>query len=165
LGFSIHCKCLVLEQNRSSFARQFFPYITSPATALSAKANADGTDFTYVRDPYTPGPIIAAASKPNTVCMVFAASASGEEIDSVDDNIGDRNNITSWQGADEVVNTVASRCSNTGEPVSYFGTWSMLISIGDQSSSFTPLDLFLCLGPTTRMSLRSFTLVYQVCVS
>jgi len=96
----------------SGFGSAFnlFPYLISPVTALRARAKGG---FTYVRDPYTPGPILAAASQPNTACLVFASSSSGEEIDSNSGNIGDRLNITSWHGADELVKTVASRCSNT----------------------------------------------------
>lgn len=93
---------------------QAFPYLVSPDAALSAKAKADGTSYTYVRDPYNTPAITAAASKAS-VCMVFISSDSGEEIDANDGNIGDRNNLTSWFNGDSLVKTVSSSCKNTGE--------------------------------------------------
>jgi len=94
-------------------AFNLFPYLVSPVSALRAQAQEDGGDFTFVRDPYNQAPIIAAASKPDTTCLVFTSSSSGEEIDAVDNNIGDRQNITSWHGGDELIKTVSARCANT----------------------------------------------------
>ena len=52
-------------------------------------------------------------AKQAEVAIVFANSDSGEGYLEVDNNFGDRNNLTFWQGADELVANVSATCNNT----------------------------------------------------
>jgi beta-glucosidase len=48
-----------------------------------------------------------------SICLVFANADSGEGYITVDGNVGDRKNLTLWQGADQVIQSVAANCNNT----------------------------------------------------
>lgn len=89
-----------------------FPYLVAPATALRARALADGTAFTSTRDNYN---LSAAASlaAPASAALVFVTADSGEAYLSVDNNAGDRNNLTLWDNGSSLIAAVASTNPNT----------------------------------------------------
>ena len=56
---------------------------------------------------------IQSVASQATVAIVFVNADSGEGYIQVDGNLGDRNNLTSWQGGDLLIQQVASLCNNT----------------------------------------------------
>jgi beta-glucosidase len=90
-----------------------FPYLITPDSAIQARVVADGGRYESVFDNYNTDAISALVSLPEATCIVFGNSDSGEGYISVDGNEGDRNNLTLWQNADEVIRIVSSQCSNT----------------------------------------------------
>ena len=89
-----------------------FPYLIAPNTALKAQAANDKTSYVNVSDNYDWAAITAAATGAE-VAIVFGNADSGEDYITIDGNQGDRNNLTLWQGADAVIELVASINPNT----------------------------------------------------
>lgn len=89
-----------------------FPYLISPNTALKAQAARDGSKYANVSNNYD-FDAVAKAVTGTDVAIVFANADSGEEYIHVDDNDGDRKNLTLWQGADALIAHVASIHPNT----------------------------------------------------
>lgn len=56
---------------------------------------------------------IESVASQSTVAIVFVNADSGEGYIQVDGNLGDRNNLTLWQGGDLLIEQVASMCNNT----------------------------------------------------
>jgi hypothetical protein len=91
-----------------------FPYLVTPLEALQARAAKDETWFEWVTDNYALDYIDQLAALPyNDACLVFINANSGEEVASVEDNHGDRNNLTAWHRGDALVEQVASQCNKT----------------------------------------------------
>ncbi|OTA66143.1 glycoside hydrolase family 3 protein [Hypoxylon sp. EC38] len=90
-----------------------FPYLVTPDSAIQAQVLADGGRYESVFDNSDTEAIISLASLSDATCIVFGNSDSGEGYISVDGNEGDRNNLTLWQNADEVIKIVSSNCNNT----------------------------------------------------
>lgn len=110
-----------------------FPYLVTPDSAIqNAVLNAGGA-YESSLDNYAITTNTALARRAN-VSIIFANSDSGEWYIEVDGmfgtvlgsncrsridlcnnigNLGDRNNLTFWKGADEAVDLVAGQCSNT----------------------------------------------------
>ena len=126
----------------SQWGTDYFPYLISPASAISARAAVDGSRYSYTRDPYNLSAIAAAASVGNTTCIAFASSSSGEGTDAFENNFGDRANITAWFNADNVIQTVAANCKNTSESDINNATSVLANTLMAQSSSSTLSDLF-----------------------
>ncbi|KAI0599636.1 putative beta-glucosidase A [Biscogniauxia sp. FL1348] len=89
-----------------------FPYLIAPATALEVQAEEDGSAFTNVESNWDLDTARAAASNAS-VAVVFVNANSGEGYVTLDGNFGDRNNLTLWNGGDELVKSVASVNPNT----------------------------------------------------
>ncbi|KAI0974693.1 glycosyl hydrolase family 3 N terminal domain-containing protein [Xylaria arbuscula] len=89
-----------------------FPYLISPATALEKRAGSDATLFTNVKSNWDLSAARAAASNTSTA-IVFVNADSGEGYKSLDGNLGDRKNLTLWNGGDELIAAVASVNPNT----------------------------------------------------
>ena len=89
-----------------------FPYLIAPATALRARAAADGTAYSEVKGNYDLGAARAAAAAAD-VALVFANADAGENFITIDGNAGDRNNLTLWKGGDALIEAVASVNPNT----------------------------------------------------
>ncbi|KAK3941996.1 putative glycoside hydrolase [Diplogelasinospora grovesii] len=88
-----------------------FPYLVSPAAALRRRAELDDTYwFETIDSPLTAVQRLAGAAD---VAIVFAAADAGENFVTVDGNAGDRNNLTLWNGGDELIQAVASYQKNT----------------------------------------------------
>lgn len=90
-----------------------FPYLVTPDTAIQAQVLADRGRYESIFDNYDLDAIQALVSQPDATCIVFGNSDSGEGYISVDGNEGDRNNLTLWQNADNVIKTVSTWCNNT----------------------------------------------------
>jgi beta-glucosidase len=91
-----------------------FPYLIDPAAALNTyiQANKPTTMVESIFSDFNYGAVTTSASNAD-VCLVFANADSGEGYITVDGNAGDRNNLTLWHGADTLITTTASVCSNT----------------------------------------------------
>ncbi|OBT83024.1 hypothetical protein VE02_07779 [Pseudogymnoascus sp. 03VT05] len=89
-----------------------FPYLIAPVDALRAQAETDRSTFVNVSNNYDLDAIRAAAAG-KSVALVFANADSGEDYITVDNNEGDRNNLTLWQNGDAVIAAVASVNPNT----------------------------------------------------
>lgn len=89
-----------------------FPYLVTPDTAIQNVVVDAGGAYESSMDNYQPATMGLLARRAN-VSIFFANSDSGEWYIEVDANLGDRNNLTFWQGADAALATVAGNCSNT----------------------------------------------------
>ncbi|EMC96559.1 glycoside hydrolase family 3 protein [Baudoinia panamericana UAMH 10762] len=89
-----------------------FPYLVTPDTAIQNTVLSAGGAYESVLDNQQLASIGALARRAS-VSIIFANADSGEFYIQVDGNLGDRNNLTFWQGADTAISTVASNCSNT----------------------------------------------------
>ncbi|KZT52914.1 glycoside hydrolase family 3 protein [Calocera cornea HHB12733] len=91
-----------------------FPYLIDPLAAI--------TSFVYSKEPdtvlegilndYNYAAINQVASQAD-ICLVFANADSGEGYITVDNNAGDRNNLTLWHGGEAIVNASTAYCNNT----------------------------------------------------
>lgn len=90
-----------------------YPYLITPLEAISARAISEGSLVYSVTDNYAYSQINSTVNLPYSTSLVFINSDSGEGYISVDSNEGDRNNLTSWNGGDKLVETVAANCNNT----------------------------------------------------
>ncbi|MCJ1241663.1 hypothetical protein MMC14_009669 [Varicellaria rhodocarpa] len=89
-----------------------FPYLVTPETAIQNEVLANNGIFQSITDNFAYAQIASLASQAS-VAIVFANSDSGEGYITVDGNVGDRNNLTLWGGADELIQNVTSMCNNT----------------------------------------------------
>ena len=90
-----------------------FPYLITPAQALTSRAAVEGdTVLEVITDPES-GEEAQALAPLVDVAIVFVNANSGEGYLEVDDNIGDRNNLTLWHRGDELIKNVSSQCNNT----------------------------------------------------
>ncbi|KAI1264945.1 glycoside hydrolase family 3 protein [Xylariaceae sp. FL1019] len=90
-----------------------FPYLITPDSALQAQAVADGSRYESTFNNYDAASIAALAALPDATCIVFGNADSGEGYINVDNNEGDRKNLTLWQNADAVIQNVSALCNNT----------------------------------------------------
>ncbi|KAH9936901.1 beta-glucosidase [Amylocystis lapponica] len=89
-----------------------FPYLISPLDAIQDRAREDGSVVSWwLNDWDTDG--AASAALGFDVALVFVNADSGEGYISVDGNLGDRQNLTLWNNADELIQAVASVNPNT----------------------------------------------------
>ncbi|KAG8806565.1 hypothetical protein FRC19_007199, partial [Serendipita sp. 401] len=89
-----------------------YPYLISPLEAIQKHVMEDGTSLSWFLEDFdleSAGKI--AANK--DVAIVFIAATAGEEYLTVDGNVGDRNNLTAWNGGDDLVKAVAAHNNNT----------------------------------------------------
>jgi Glycosyl hydrolase family 3 C-terminal domain len=89
-----------------------FPYLVAPVDALRARAVKDKSAFTNVSNSYDLA-AAAAAARGAEAALVFANSDAGESYITVDNNAGDRKNLTLWGGGDALISTVAANNKNT----------------------------------------------------
>ena len=89
-----------------------FPYLITPLEALQWHARLDGSVIQWVLDDFNYA-LIASTAQQATVCFAFVKADSGEGYITVDDNQGDRNNLSAWQEGDQLIATVAGNCPNT----------------------------------------------------
>ncbi|KAI1848017.1 hypothetical protein JX266_006130 [Neoarthrinium moseri] len=89
-----------------------YPYLIAPATALESQAKGDGTVFSNFKSNWDlPGARAAVGNA--SVAIVFVNADAGEGYKDLDGNLGDRKNLTLWNGGDSLVEAVASVNPNT----------------------------------------------------
>ncbi|CAG8604297.1 11062_t:CDS:2, partial [Scutellospora calospora] len=93
-----------------------FPYLISPDAAIqhevtsrygSYEAITNNSAFTQIEL------LSKRVTEAAGVCLVFANAASGEGFINIENNFGDRKNLTLWQGADAMIANVSANCNNT----------------------------------------------------
>ena len=89
-----------------------FPYLVTPDTAIQNELVAHGSVYQSILNNSALTQISKLAPRAS-VAIVFANADGGEGYINVDGNLGDRNNLTFWQGADEVIKNVSAACNNT----------------------------------------------------
>ena len=89
-----------------------FPYLVTPDTAIQNQVVGQGGSYESVLDNYAASQIATLAGRAS-VAMVFVNSDSGEGYIDVDNNVGDRNNLTLWHNGDDLVANVSALCNNT----------------------------------------------------
>ncbi|KAK5125392.1 hypothetical protein LTR85_000501 [Meristemomyces frigidus] len=93
-----------------------FPYLVTPLEAIKAEVLSNGKSIEDVIDDYAYAQQNALARRVTDVggaCIVFVNADSGEGYIVVDDNEGDRNNLTLWQNGDSLIRNVTTFCNNT----------------------------------------------------
>ncbi|KAF4552192.1 Glycosyl hydrolase family 3 C-terminal domain-containing protein 2 [Elsinoe fawcettii] len=94
-----------------------FPYLVTPQQAIEREALDAGRNVETILDNFGAATQISnLASRVNDVggvCLAFVNSNAGEGYITVDNNEGDRNNLTLWGNGETVVLGVASQCNNT----------------------------------------------------
>ncbi|KAB5542385.1 glycosyl hydrolase family 3 N terminal domain-containing protein [Coniochaeta sp. 2T2.1] len=89
-----------------------FPYLVSPATTLQHQAQLDGTTLTKISTNFDI-PSAVSAARDAQVAVVFGNADAGENFITIAGNAGDRNNLTLWLGAEELMRAVAAVNNNT----------------------------------------------------
>lgn len=93
-----------------------FPYLISPDAALQHEVTSRYGSYESITNnsAFTQIDLLAKrVTEVAGVCLVFANADSGEGFINVEGNIGDRKNLTLWQGADEMIRNVSASCNNT----------------------------------------------------
>lgn len=89
-----------------------FPYLVTPETAIQNIVVGNLGSFQSITNNYASTQIQALATAAS-VAIVFANADGGEGFINVDNNIGDRKNLTLWQGGDTLIRNVSALCNNT----------------------------------------------------
>ncbi|KAE9407346.1 glycoside hydrolase family 3 protein [Gymnopus androsaceus JB14] len=91
-----------------------FTYLISPYEAIQhrARQGRSRTSISWLFDDFNLDRAGNMAIQ-QSVSIVFIASDSGEDYITVDNNQGDRNNLTAWKGGDDLVLAVAAQNNNT----------------------------------------------------
>jgi Glycosyl hydrolase family 3 C terminal domain. len=90
-----------------------FPYLVTPEQAIQNEILSKGQGAVFsVTNNGAVDEITSYASQA-TVSLVFVNSDSGEGYINAAGNLGDRNNITLWQGGEQVIKTASANCNNT----------------------------------------------------
>ncbi|KAL8825166.1 MAG: hypothetical protein Q9191_004575 [Dirinaria sp. TL-2023a] len=89
-----------------------FPYLITPETAVQNEVLNNMGAFESITGNFATTQIPILASRAS-VAIVFVNADAGEGYIDVDGNIGDRNNLTLWQGGDTLVQNVSALCNNT----------------------------------------------------
>lgn len=93
-----------------------FPYLITPDAAIQREITDRYGAYESILSNGALPQIQALARRTGQVggaCIAFAAADSGEGYITGGDNFGDRNNLTFWQGANEMLRNVTSNCNNT----------------------------------------------------
>ena len=89
-----------------------FSYLVTPETAIQNEVLNNLGAFESITDNFAAKQIQGLASRAS-VAIVFVNADAGEGFIDVDGNIGDRNNLTLWQGGDTLIQNVSAQCNNT----------------------------------------------------
>lgn len=90
----------------------FYPYLVTPLEAIKAEVTKNYGVIQSVTDNAALDQVEALV-KQASVAIVFANADSGEGYITVDGNMGDRNNLTFWQGGDQLIRNVSANNNNT----------------------------------------------------
>jgi len=88
-----------------------YPYLVTPDTAIQNEVLSKGGAYESIFDNYANASITNLARRAN-VTLAFVNSDAGEWYIEVGGNYGDRNNLTFWGGADEMLENVLGECNN-----------------------------------------------------
>ena len=90
-----------------------FPYLVTPEEAIQEYVLTQGSGEVFaITGNYYISQAVAAAGQAS-VAIVFANADSGEGYITVDNNTGDRNNLTLWGNADQLIANITAVCNNT----------------------------------------------------
>lgn len=87
-----------------------YAYFSAPADAIKTRAQADGTQISLSSSDSTSS--VGSAVNGADAAIVFITSDSGEGYITVEDNVGDRNNLDPWHNGNELVKAVAAANEN-----------------------------------------------------
>ncbi|CAJ2512525.1 Uu.00g055400.m01.CDS01 [Anthostomella pinea] len=87
-----------------------YPYFIAPADAITTRAKTDGTQVTVSASDSTGS--VGSAVNGADAAIVFITSDSGEEYITVENNVGDRNNLDPWHSGNDLVKAVAAANGN-----------------------------------------------------
>ncbi|TWU73160.1 hypothetical protein ED733_003184 [Metarhizium rileyi] len=90
-----------------------FPYLVTPDSALQRQAIEDGSRYESVLSNNQWAATQKVVAQPNVTAVVFVNADSGEGYIDVDNNPGDRKNLTLWKNGDDLIKNVSSVCDNT----------------------------------------------------
>ena len=93
-----------------------YPYLITPDAAIQREVTDRYGAYESILSNGALTQIQALAKRTGQVggvCIAFGASDSGEGFLAPGSNYGDRNNLTFWQGATEMLKNVTSNCNNT----------------------------------------------------
>jgi len=93
-----------------------FPYLVSPDAALQYEVVSQYGSYESITNNSASTQIQALAKRVTDVsgiCIAFANADSGEGFINIENNFGDRKNLTLWQNADAMLANVTSYCNNT----------------------------------------------------
>lgn len=89
-----------------------FEYLIDPLSAITARAAKEGSTVTSILD-NTKLADMTASAKLQDMCIVFVNADSGEEYITWNGNMGDRNDIETQLGGNEVIAAVSQNCAKT----------------------------------------------------
>lgn len=93
-----------------------FPYLISPDAAIQHEVTSRYGSYQSITNNSAFTQIDTLAKRVTEVagvCLVFANADSGEGFINIENNFGDRKNLTLWQGADAMIANVSASCNNT----------------------------------------------------
>ena len=93
-----------------------FPYLISPDVAIQHEVTSRYGSYEAITNnsAFTQIELLAKrVTEVGGVCLVFANADSGEGFVNIENNFGDRKNLTLWQGADAMIANVSANCNNT----------------------------------------------------
>jgi beta-glucosidase len=93
-----------------------FPYLISPDAAIQHEVTSRYGSYEAITNNSAFSQIELLArrvTEAGGVCLVFANADSGEGFINIENNFGDRKNLTLWQGADAMIANVSANCNNT----------------------------------------------------
>ncbi|KAG1762841.1 glycoside hydrolase family 3 protein [Suillus occidentalis] len=89
-----------------------FPYLISPLEGIQERARQDGSSVFWNFNDWNTA-LAGNMAYGQAVALVFTNSDSGEGYVTVDDNKGDRKNLTAWHNGNDLILAVAARNNNT----------------------------------------------------
>ncbi|KAJ2899584.1 uncharacterized protein MKZ38_002958 [Zalerion maritima] len=90
------------------------PYLVTPDMALQQRALQDGSRYESIFDNWgAADQIQTLVSQEDATSIVFVNADAGEGFINVDDNMGDRKNLTLWNNGDILIKKVSAICPNT----------------------------------------------------
>lgn len=93
-----------------------FPYLISPDAAIQHEVTSRYGSYESITNnsAFTQIDLLSKrVTEAAGVCLVFANADSGEGFINIENNFGDRKNLTLWQGADAMIANVSASCNNT----------------------------------------------------
>jgi beta-glucosidase len=104
-----------------------FPYLVTPDQALHGQALKDGSRYESVLSNYQWTKSESLVKQEDAIAIVFANAGGGEGYINIDDNRGDRKNLTLWKNGDDLIKNVSSVNPNTVVVLHTLGA----VTIGD----------------------------------